>query len=102
MLSRLAIRRIASANIAATDTTSIFGDRAIGWVSTLSVMYSRSIGLASSRSHAGPASTPWLTAANTRSAPLDEQPSRVAPCAGGDGEVVDDQRGAPLIRRTAA
>ena len=62
-LSRLAIRRMASPSRPATDTTSTFGESSTGWVSTLSVMNSRSIGLPSIRSMAGPASSPWVTAA---------------------------------------
>jgi hypothetical protein len=47
------MRRIASANSPAIETTSTLADRPAGWVSTLSVVYSRRIGLASSRSFAG-------------------------------------------------
>jgi MFS family permease len=54
MLSRRAMRRIASPKSPATETTSTFSDRPLGWVSTLSVMNNRSIGLASRRSLAGP------------------------------------------------
>ena len=62
-LSRLAIRRMASPMRPAMDTTSTFGESSTGWVSTLSVMNRRVMGLASIRSMAGPASNPWLTAA---------------------------------------
>src|SRR5439155_842288 len=69
MLSRRAMRRMASPNRPATETTSTLEERASGWVSTLSVMKRRSIGLRSSRSLAWPARRPWLTAAHTDAAP---------------------------------
>ena len=51
------------------ETTSTLVDRPAGCVSTLSVVISRRIGLASSRSFAGPVSSAWLTAAYTAVAP---------------------------------
>ena len=62
-LSRWAILRIASPKSPATETTSSLGDGGTGCVSTLSVMNSRWIGLASNRSTAVAVSKPWLTAA---------------------------------------
>ncbi len=41
MLSRWAMRRMASPNSPATETTSTLADNATGWVSTLSVMNRR-------------------------------------------------------------
>ena len=58
MLSRLAILRMASPRSPATETISTFAESSTGWVSTLSVMNSRSIGLLSIRSTASPASSP--------------------------------------------
>ena len=51
MLSRRAMRRMASPNrLGHGDHLDLRPDSSVGWVSTLSVMKSRSIGLASSRS----------------------------------------------------
>src|SRR5690606_11285842 len=69
MLSLLRIRRMASAKSGATDTTSTFRAGGSGWVSTLSVTSSFSIGLWSRRWLASEVSREWVTAAKTRLAP---------------------------------
>jgi hypothetical protein len=82
MLSRRAILRIASPSSPATEISSILGDSSTGWVSTLSVMKSRSIGLSSIRPMAGPASRPWVTAACTDVAPRDQDTGGIGQRAG--------------------
>ena len=57
------MRRIASPKSAATEMTSTLSGSATGWVSTVSVMNRRSIGLSASRSTAVSVSRPWLTIA---------------------------------------
>lgn len=58
MLSRLAMRRIASAKSSATDTTSTLSDSFAGWVSTLSVVKRHSMWLSLNRS-TGVRQTTW-------------------------------------------
>ena len=71
----------------------------MGWVSTLSVMNSRSIGLSSSRSARLPGEQAMgHRGVNRGRSPLDQHPGRVDEGAGRDGEVVDDQRRAALDR----
>ena len=82
MLSRLWMRRIASPNSGATETTSTFGEGATGCVSIESVTRRLWIGLRSSRSIEPSLKTPWDTAAYTPFTPLDEFIRRVGKCTG--------------------
>src|SRR6266498_4799145 len=77
MLSRWWIRRIASANSGAAETTRTLGESRTGWVSTVSVVISSRIGLASRRRIDPSAKTPWLTAAITDRARSEEHTSEL-------------------------
>ena len=88
---------MASANRPATDTTSTLSDSLAGWVSTLSVVNRRSMGLSSRRSLARPVEQGVRDGRVDRRRPaLDQDPGRVDEGSRADGEVVDDQRGAPF------
>ena len=99
MLSRWAIRRIASPKRPATDTTSTLSGIGSGWVSTVSVMNSVLIGLSlqslRGRWHEQPVGDGRIDGGG---APLDQHPGSVGEGAGRDREVVDDERGAALDR----
>ena len=69
MLSRAWMRRIASAKSAATETICTLGLSGKGWVSTVSVTITCSIGLSVRRSAAWPEKSPWVAAAQTELAP---------------------------------